>query len=99
MCHFYIRQASLTVIVIFSQRGASSFRKANNLKINVFLRFEQWWLENLQYFGGYPIVVEDTSVLADTQISSDAPGAGYFCVSVKQKLKIKVYSFYTTLVL
>ena len=61
---------------------------------NIESKFElQWWFDNLQSYTKYPIIIDDASVLADAQISSDASGLGYFSVSLNQNVKLKSAPF------
>ena len=62
----------------------SYIRLSNESKFEV-----QWWFDNLQFYTKYPIIIDDASVLADAQISSDASGLGYFSVSLNQNVKLK----------
>ena len=64
------------------------------IKLDKNSKFEiEWWKDNLKHFTSYPIIINDTSVLVDSRISSDASGSGYFVVNLDRNVMLKTDAF------
>ena len=71
----------------FSWNSSIKFEKNTNVE-------DTWLRDNLKYFSTYPIIIDNTTVKIDTNISSDASGFGYFVVNLDSHLMLKSAPFF-----